>query len=97
MKPDILPVADRGKNVGHIEPLLISKSLRHRGKLTDLAIELAGKAARFRSSLAPGIRTAFADLVRGMHCYYGNFSYFSYFSYFSDLSDLSEGSDTKPD
>jgi hypothetical protein len=84
MKADILPVADRGENVGPMEPLLISESSRHRGKLIDLAIKLAGKVARFRSSLAPDFRTAFADLALAMHCYYGN------------LSDLSEGHDTHP-
>jgi hypothetical protein len=87
MKADILPVADRGENVAPMEPLLISESSRHRGKLTDLAIKLAGKVARFRSSLAPGVCTAFADLVRAMHCYYGNLSYYS---------DLSKGHDTHP-
>ena len=66
MKADILPVADRGENVGHMEPLRISESSRHRGKLTDLAIKLAGKAARLRNNLAPGFRTAFADIVRAM-------------------------------
>ena len=87
MKADILLVADRGENIGPMEPLLISESSRHRGKLTDLAIELAGKVVRFRSSIAPGVRTAFADLVRAMHCYYGNLSYYS---------NLSEGHDTHP-
>jgi hypothetical protein len=87
MKADILPGADRGENVGHMEPLRISESSRHRGKLTDLAIKLAGKAAQLRSNLAPGFRTAFADIVRAMHCYYGNFSYYS---------DLSEEHDTPP-
>src|ERR1700692_2033583 len=62
-------------------PLLISESSRHRGALTDLAIDLAGKAAGFRSSLAPGVRTALADLVRSMNCYYSN---------------LIEGHDTHP-
>src|SRR6202051_2130231 len=62
-------------------PLLISEDSRHRGALTDLAIDLAGKAAGFRSSLAPGIRTALADLARSMNCYYSN---------------LIEGHDTHP-
>src|ERR1700692_1867276 len=62
-------------------PLLISESSRHRGALTDLAIDLAGKAAGFRSSLAPGVRTALADLVRSVNCYYSN---------------LIEGHDTHP-
>ena len=80
MKADILPVADRGENVGPMEPLLISE-------------KLAGKVARFRSSLAPAFRTPFADLVLAMHCYYGNLSYYSDLSYYSNLS---EGHDTHP-
>ena len=70
LKEDIPTVADRGESVTQMEPLLISESSPHRGALTDLAIDLAGKAAGFRGSLAPGIRTALADLVRSMNCYY---------------------------
>jgi Fic family protein len=81
IKEDIPAVADRGESVTQMEPLLISESSPHRGALTDLAIDLAGKAAGFRSSLAPGIRTALADLVRSMNCYYSN---------------LIEGHDTHP-
>jgi len=62
-------------------PLLISEDSRHRGALTDLAVDLSGKAAGFRSSLAPGVRAALADLVRSMNCYYSN---------------LIEGHDTHP-
>src|ERR1700734_99956 len=81
IKEDIQPVVDRGENVAQMAPLLISEDSRHRGPLTDLAIDLARKAAGFRSSLAPGIRTALADLVRSMNCYYSN---------------LIEGHDTHP-
>jgi Fic family protein len=81
IKEDILPVSDRGESVTQMEPLLISESSPHRGALTDLTIDLAGKAAGLRSSLAPGIRTALADLVRSMNCYYSN---------------LIEGHDTHP-
>jgi Fic family protein len=80
-KEDIPAVADRGESVTRMDPLLISESSPHRAALTDLAIDLAGKAAGFRSSLAPGIRTALADLVRSMNCYYSN---------------LIEGHDTHP-
>jgi Fic family protein len=80
-KEDIPAVAGRGESVTRMDPLLISESSPHRGALTDLAIDLAGKAAGFRSSLAPGIRTALADLVRSMNCYYSN---------------LIEGHDTHP-
>jgi Fic family protein len=81
IKKDIQPVVDRGESVTQMGPLLISEDSRHRGALTDLAIDLAGKAAGFRSSVAPGIRTALADLVRSMNCYYSN---------------LIEGHDTHP-
>src|SRR6202166_3417327 len=81
IKGDIQPVVDQGESVTQMDPLLISESSPHRGALTDLAIDLAGKAAGFRSSLAPGIRTALADLVRSMNCYYSN---------------LIEGHDTHP-
>src|SRR5438094_9029698 len=62
-------------------PLVLSEDSRHRGALTDLALDLAGKAAGFRRSLPPGVRTALADLVRAMNCYYSN---------------LIEGHDTHP-
>ncbi|WP_426422600.1 Fic family protein [Bradyrhizobium genosp. A] len=81
IKEDIQPVADRDESVTQMEPLLISEGSPHRGVLTDLAVDLAGKAAGFRSSLAPGIRAALADLVRSMNCYYSN---------------LIEGHDTHP-
>jgi Fic family protein len=78
---DISAVADRGEAVTMMEPLLVSEESRHRGELTDLAVELAGKSAGFRRSLAPGVRAALADLVRAMNCYYSN---------------LIEGHDTHP-
>src|SRR4051812_6470368 len=81
IKADILPAVDRGESATAMEPLLISESSRHRSELTDLAVDLAGKAAGFRSSLASGVRTALADLVRAMNCYYSN---------------LIEGHDTHP-
>jgi hypothetical protein len=58
IKGDIQVVVDRGESVTQMEPLLISESAPLRGALTDLAIDLAGKAAGLRSSLAPGIRGA---------------------------------------
>jgi Fic family protein len=81
IKGDIQVVVDRGESVTQMEPLLISESAPLRGALTDLAIDLAGKAAGLRSSFAPGIRGALADLVRSMNCYYSN---------------LIEGHDTHP-
>ncbi|PWB65995.1 MAG: cell filamentation protein Fic [Bradyrhizobiaceae bacterium] len=64
-----------------MEPMLVSEESRHRAGLTDLAVELAGKAAGLRGSLAPGLRVALAELVRSMNCYYSN---------------LIEGHDTHP-
>src|ERR1700675_4877098 len=81
IKADIKAVEDREETVGLMEPLLIGETSRHRGALTDLAVELAGKAAGFRRSLPPGVLAALADLVRAMNCYYSN---------------LIEGHDTHP-
>lgn len=81
MEPDISAVIDRQESVTLMEPLLIAEDSRHRGKLTDLAIEAAARSSGFRRSLPDGVRTALADLVRAMDCYYSN---------------LIEGHDTHP-
>jgi Fic family protein len=85
IKADILAVSgaaeDRGESIGLMEPLLIGESSRHRGALTDLAIELAATSAGFRRSLPEGVLAALAELVRAMNCYYSN---------------LIEGHDTHP-
>jgi Fic family protein len=81
MKPDILEVIDRQESATLMEPLLIAEGSRHRGELTDLAIEVAARSAGFRRSLPDGVRIALADLVRAMNCYYSN---------------LIEGHDTHP-
>ena len=80
MKPDTR-VADRGESVALMEPLVVGEGSPHRTGLTDLAVELAGKAAGFRRSLPEGVLAALADLVRAMNCYYSN---------------LIEGHDTHP-
>src|SRR6201988_4334743 len=80
-KGDISAVVDRGEETSAMEPLLIGETSRHRGMLTDLAIELAQKAAGFRRSLPESLMTSLADLVRAMNCYYSN---------------LIEGHDTHP-
>lgn len=72
---------DRGETVGLMEPIVIGESSRHRGTLTDLAIELASASAALCSSLPAGVLTALSDLVRSMNCYYSN---------------LIEGHDTHP-
>jgi Fic family protein len=64
-----------------MEPLLIGDGSRHRGPLTDLALDLARKSAGFQRSLPPSLLTSLADLVRSMNCYYSN---------------LIEGHDTHP-
>ena len=78
-KADI--AADRGEAVTAMEPLLLSTNSKHRPGLTDLTLEVATRSAGLRSSLPPGLRTALADLVRAMNCYYSN---------------LIEGHDTHP-
>lgn len=64
-----------------IEPVLIGEGSRHRGPLSDLAVDVAARAAGFRRSLPEGVRSALSDLVRSMNCYYSN---------------LIEGHDTHP-
>jgi Fic family protein len=81
MEADIRPVSDRGENTARMEPLLIGETSRHRAELTDIAVDLAALSAGFRRSLPEGVRTALADLVRAMNCYYSN---------------LIEGHDTHP-
>ena len=72
---------DQGESVSLMEPLLVPEGSPHRTPLTDLTIELASVSAGFRRSLPEGVRTALADLVRAMNCYYSN---------------LIEGHDTHP-
>lgn len=81
IKIDVKKAEDHGESLGLMEPLLISESARQRTELTDLALELAQRAAGFRKSLPDGVMTALADLVRAMNCYYSN---------------LIEGHDTHP-
>jgi Fic family protein len=78
---DISPVMDREESLALMEPLLIPEGSPHRGELTDLALDVAAGSAGFRRSLPDGVRTALADLVRAMNCYYSN---------------LIEGHDTHP-
>src|SRR5208337_1191665 len=81
MKTDILAPPDHGESIFLMEPLLIGETSRHRGKLTDLAVDLAQKASGFRRSLPESLLASLADLVRAMNCYYSN---------------LIEGHDTHP-
>lgn len=81
MEADISAVTDGGETVALMEPMVIAEGSRHRGDLTDFAVEVAARSAGFRRSLPDGVRTALADLVRAMNCYYSN---------------LIEGHDTHP-
>lgn len=63
---------DRGESPSTMEPLVLSEGSRHRGPLSDLALELAAASSGFRRSLPPGIVGPLADLVRAMNCYYSN-------------------------
>jgi Fic family protein len=74
-------IPDRGEAPASMEPLLITEGSRHRGRLTELAFELGLRASAFRSSIPPAVRSALAELVRSMNCYYSN---------------LIEGHDTHP-
>src|SRR5207253_659464 len=81
IKADIKAAKDRGESTSLMEPLLIGETSRHRGALTELAVELAQKASGFRRSLPESLVTSLADLVHAMNCYYSN---------------LIEGHDTHP-
>jgi Fic family protein len=81
IKADMKAAPDRGETTDLMEPLLLTESSRQRAELTDLALELAQRAAGFRKSLPEGVMIALADLVRAMNCYYSN---------------LIEGHDTHP-
>jgi Fic family protein len=63
---------DRNESTGLMEPLRLAESAPQRPALTDLAVELAARSAGFRRSLPEGLRSALADLVRAMNCYYSN-------------------------
>jgi Fic family protein len=72
---------DRGETIDMMQPMRIGEGSPRLGPLRDLSVDLAAKAAAFRSSLPPEIQTALAHLVRAMNCYYSN---------------LIEGHDTHP-
>ena len=55
-----------------MEPLLVSETSRHRGRLNELVFELVGAATAFKTSLPDGMILALSDLVRSMNCYYSN-------------------------
>ncbi len=71
MHPDI-QAEDRNEQVSLMEPTRIGESFRHRGHLTDLALDLAQKSAGFKRSLPASLLISLAGLVRSMNCYYSN-------------------------
>lgn len=72
---------DRGETIDKMQPMRIGEGSPRLGVLRDLSVDLAAKAAAFRSSLPSEIQIALAHLVRAMNCYYSN---------------LIEGHDTHP-
>jgi Fic family protein len=72
IEPDTEAVRDDGEPSSIMEPLLIAETSRHRGALTDLALQLAQRSAGFRRSLPASLLASLADLVRTMNCYYSN-------------------------
>lgn len=69
---DVKKVPDRGESVSMMTPLLIDRNARHRGELTDLAIELATHSSALTHSLPDALLLGISDLVRAMNCYYTN-------------------------
>ncbi len=78
---DMTVPMDRGEPTAMMEPLLVGEGSRHRGPLADLALDLVARSAGFHRSLPERVRSALADVVRSMNCYYSN---------------LIEGHDTHP-
>ncbi len=81
MRKAAMTIHDDGEPISLFEPLMVSEGSPHRCGLNDLALELAERAAAFRSRLPYSIASALSDLVRSMNCYYSN---------------LIEGHDTHP-
>ncbi|MBL8210629.1 MAG: Fic family protein [Bryobacterales bacterium] len=71
MKADI-DAPDREEIVTLMEPLLLGERFRHRGRITDLALDLAEQSSALRSSLREGLLSPLAALARSMNCYYSN-------------------------
>ena len=67
-----MTLRDDKETIGLFEPLMVSEDSPHRGELNDLALDLAARAAAFRSSLPDQVAAALATLIRSMNCYYSN-------------------------
>ena len=72
MKKDLNRASDAAESPSMMEPMLIRDDAPQREALTELAMDLAVRAAGLQRSLPLGLRTALADLVRTMNCYYSN-------------------------
>ena len=67
-----MTLRDDKETIGLFEPLMVSEGSPQRGELNDLALDLAARAAAFRSSLPDQVAAALATLIRSMNCYYSN-------------------------
>lgn len=72
MKKDLDLAAGAVESPSMMEPMLIRDGAPQREELPELAMDLAVRAAGLQRSLPLGLRTALADLVRTMNCYYSN-------------------------
>jgi Fic/DOC family len=63
---------DRGETISAMEPMVVSESSRHRGRLNELVFHLTTAATGLKTSLPDGMVEAVGDLVRLMNCYYSN-------------------------
>ena len=71
MKPDTV-TNDRGEVASLMEPTQLGAGYRHRGRVMDLAFDLAQKSAGLRRALPASLLGSLAELVRSMNCYYSN-------------------------
>ena len=76
-----MKIEDRGEAITSMQPMRIDIQSPRLPAIVDLAFELTAQSSAFHASLPSGIRSALADLVRAMNCYYSN---------------LIEGHDTHP-
>ncbi|MFT4564237.1 MAG: Fic family protein [Gammaproteobacteria bacterium] len=63
---------NRGEKPTLMEPTLIADGSRHRGRLTDLVVDLTAKSTGVSKNLPAAISNALANLVRSMNRYYSN-------------------------
>lgn len=59
-----MTLRDDKETIGLFEPLMVGEGSPHRGELNDLALDLAARAAAFRSSLPDQVAAALATLSR---------------------------------